>query len=97
MTCMPKRCSLSTTRAQALSPRACAALFAVFLMLILWPAASHAVRIKDMADLKGVRTNQLVGYGLVIGLDGTGDGDAQMTVQTLSNMLEKMGRHRTSR
>ncbi len=54
-------------------------------------APVQAMRIKDMADLKGVRANQLVGYGLVIGLDGTGDGSAEMTVQTLSNMLEKMG------
>jgi len=58
-------------------------------VLAAWPAG--AVRIKDMADLKGVRANQLVGYGLVIGLDGTGDGSAEMTVQTMSNMLEKMG------
>ncbi|MFH1982215.1 MAG: flagellar basal body P-ring protein FlgI [Pseudomonadota bacterium] len=61
----------------------------VVLMLLAEPAS--AMRIKDMADLKGVRANQLVGYGLVIGLDGTGDGSAEMTVQTMSNMLDKMG------
>ena len=64
---------------------------AVWMLLTLFALPAHAVRIKDMADLKGARGNQLVGYGLVIGLDGTGDGSAEMTVQTMSNMLEKMG------
>ncbi|MFZ1986931.1 MAG: flagellar basal body P-ring protein FlgI, partial [Desulfatitalea sp.] len=51
-----------------------------------------AVRIKDIANLKGVRANQLVGYGLVVGLDGTGDGKkATFTVQSMVSMLEKMG------
>ena len=36
---------------------------------------ANAVRIKDIADIKGVRQNQLVGYGLVVGLEGTGDSD----------------------
>ncbi|MBW2430583.1 MAG: flagellar basal body P-ring protein FlgI, partial [Deltaproteobacteria bacterium] len=49
-------------------------------------------RIKDIADIKGVRPNQLVGYGLVVGLNGTGDSDdATFTIQSLSSMLEKMG------
>ena len=51
-----------------------------------------AARIKDLADIKGVRSNQLVGYGLVVGLDGTGDGKkALFTVQSMVSMLEKMG------
>ena len=50
------------------------------------------VRIKDIADIKGVRQNQLVGYGLVVGLDGTGDSDsATFTIQSMASMLEKMG------
>ena len=51
-----------------------------------------AVRIKDIADIKGVRQNQLVGYGLVVGLEGTGDSDSALfTIQSLSSLLEKMG------
>ncbi len=51
-----------------------------------------AVRIKDIANLKGVRNNQLVGYGLVVGLDGTGDGKkALFTIESMVSMLEKMG------
>ncbi len=53
---------------------------------------SEAVRIKDIATFSGVRTNQLVGYGLVIGLAGTGDSrDAPFTTTSLINMMEKMG------
>jgi len=52
----------------------------------------HAVRIKDIADIKGVRQNQLVGYGLVVGLKGTGDSDDSLfTIQSLASLLEKMG------
>lgn len=50
------------------------------------------VRIKDIADIKGVRANQLVGYGLVMGLDGTGDGNKSVfTIRSIAGMLEKMG------
>jgi flagellar P-ring protein precursor FlgI len=54
---------------------------------------AHAERIKDMASVAGVRTNQLVGYGLVVGLDGTGDQTTQtpFTVQSILNMLAKFG------
>jgi len=53
---------------------------------------SQAARIKDLAAVKGVRPNQLVGYGLVVGLDGTGDGNkAAFTTQGLVNMLKNMG------
>jgi flagellar P-ring protein precursor FlgI len=53
---------------------------------------AHGVRIKDIADIKGVRQNQLVGYGLVVGLDGTGDSDSAIfTIQSMASMLEKMG------
>lgn len=65
----------------------------VALVLLLGVASTgFAVRLKDMIDLQGVRENQLIGYGLVVGLDGTGDGNkAQFTTQALSNMLEKLG------
>jgi len=52
----------------------------------------HGARIKDIADIKGVRENQLVGYGLVVGLNGTGDSDdAIFTIQSFASMLERMG------
>jgi flagellar P-ring protein FlgI len=57
------------------------------------PPAAHAERIKDMAQVQGVRTNQLVGYGLVVGLDGSGDQTSQapFTIQSLTNMLAQLG------
>ncbi len=59
-----------------------------------WPAGAHAKsRIKDLAAVQGVRANQLVGYGLVVGLDGTGDQTTQspFTAQSLNAMLQQMG------
>ena len=55
--------------------------------------ASSAQRLKDLADIAGVRSNQLVGYGLVVGLNGTGDQTTQtpFTVQTFNNMLREFG------
>jgi len=55
-------------------------------------APAHAVRIKDVASFSGVRENQLIGYGLVVGLQGTGDKkDATFTMRSMANMLENMG------
>jgi flagellar P-ring protein FlgI len=67
---------------------------AVTLLAALFLVTGHAraVRIKDIASVQGVRQNQLVGYGLVVGLDGTGDeGDLEFTAQSMVSMLEKMG------
>jgi len=51
----------------------------------------HAARIKDLAAIKGIRSNQLTGYGLIVGLNGTGDKDGvSFTKQALANMMEKM-------
>ncbi len=57
------------------------------------PAAAQSVRIKDIADIEGVRDNQLVGYGLVVGLPGTGDRlrSSVFTRQSLVGMLERLG------
>ena len=69
----------------------------LLLMLLIWPllvdAAGAQVRIKDIADIEGVRENQLVGYGLVVGLNGTGDKlDSNVfTRQSLIGMLERLG------
>ncbi len=59
----------------------------------LSPAAAGAQRIKDLADIQGVRSNQLVGYGLVVGLDGTGDQTTStpFTIQSLVSMLGQLG------
>ncbi len=64
---------------------------AVALVCAAWPA--HALRIKEIAAVQGVRSNQLTGYGLVVGLDGTGDQTTQMpyTTQAMSNYLQQMG------
>ncbi len=58
---------------------------------LLFSDAASAGRIKDLASVAGVRPNQLVGYGLVVGLDGSGDGSsaAPFTAQTLRNMLRQ--------
>ncbi len=68
---------------------------AVLLLLIALPAlAVHAeVRIKDIVDVEGVRDNQLVGYGLVVGLPGTGDSleNSVFTRESLVGMLERLG------
>ncbi len=71
--------------------------FALMLMgLPLWaidPAAAQGIRVKEIASVQGVRTNQLTGYGLVVGLDGTGDQTTQMpyTAQSLQNQLQQLG------
>src|SRR5471030_1155438 len=61
--------------------------------LLLASSPAEAERIKDMAQVQGVRTNQLVGYGLVVGLDGSGDQTSQapFTIQSLNNMLAQLG------
>lgn len=72
----------------------CAWLLAgVVLVLAASAEPVRAERIKDLAGIAGVRTNQLVGYGLVIGLDGTGDRTTQapFTIQSLISMLDKLG------
>ncbi len=58
-----------------------------------WPAPAQAARIKELASVQGVRSNPLVGYGLVVGLDGTGDQttSAPFTAQSLNAMLQQMG------
>jgi flagellar P-ring protein precursor FlgI len=65
----------------------------VLLGLLVFSAGASAERIKDLAHVAGVRDNQLVGYGLVVGLDGSGDQTSQtpFTVQSLQNMLKQFG------
>src|SRR3954471_18723311 len=71
-----------------------ASAIAVPLVLVMVPvAAPCAPRIKDIVDVENVRPNQLVGYGLVVGLAGTGDRtrNAPFTEETMQAMLERMG------
>jgi len=67
----------------------------LILILCLWAVSvpAQAERIKDLATIAGVRSNQLIGYGLVVGLDGTGDQTTQspFTLQAMNSMLNSMG------
>ncbi|KDB59929.1 flagellar P-ring protein FlgI-like protein [Bordetella bronchiseptica B18-5 (C3)] len=66
---------------------------AVLALALLGAGAAHAERLKDLASIQGVRGNQLIGYGLVVGLDGSGDQVRQtpFTQQSLTNMLSQLG------
>ena len=65
---------------------------AILLAMMFYAVPSHAARVKDIASIEGVRNNSLIGYGLVIGLNGTGDKiGTRFTVQSLSSMLSRMG------
>jgi len=70
-----------------------AAVLALWAGLSLSTQLAHAERIKDLASIQGVRDNPLIGYGLVVGLDGTGDQTTQtpFTLQSLTNMLAQLG------
>src|SRR5579872_4278489 len=64
----------------------------VSLFLFISIAAHAATRLKDIITLEGVRDNQLMGYGLVVGLNGTGDKrQTVFSTQSLTNLLERMG------
>lgn len=60
-------------------------------VMSLAPTATTAERIKDTATIAGVRSNQLVGYGIVVGLAGTGDGNTGITLQSLQAMVSRFG------
>lgn len=62
-------------------------------LLLAAPGFAQSVRVKDLASFEGVRQNQLVGYGLVVGLNGTGDSlnNSPFTRQSLTAMLERLG------
>ena len=66
---------------------------ALLLLGVLSASVAQAARIKEVAEIEGVRSNQLTGFGLVVGLDGTGDQTTQMpyTSQGLNNYLQQLG------
>ena len=65
--------------------------FVFFFWFSALASLAHADRIKDLASLAGVRNNQLVGYGLVVGLSGTGDANLGITLQSMQAMLSRFG------
>lgn len=70
-------------------------LLLVALALLVQPA--WAQRVKDIASIDGVRSNQLIGYGIVVGLDGTGDSSLDVTNQSIASMLGQLGLHQEAR
>ena len=78
------RCALPMSRALSLL---------ICTVLLSLSVTSHAERLKDLASIQGVRQNQLLGYGLVVGLDGSGDQTTQtpFTVQSVISMLQQSG------
>lgn len=65
----------------------------ILLSIMLFTNANAASRIKDIADVEGIRDNQLIGYGLIVGLNGSGDtlNNSPFTKQSLQAMLERLG------
>ncbi|MBX3039759.1 MAG: flagellar basal body P-ring protein FlgI [Bdellovibrionaceae bacterium] len=65
----------------------------MLLILAAWLAAvpAEAARLKDISSIRGVRENQLIGYGIVVGLKGTGDGKNEFTSKSVGRMLDKLG------
>jgi flagellar P-ring protein precursor FlgI len=68
-------------------------LLGIILFGLVAPLAASPIRIKDLVEFDGVRSNDLVGYGLVVGLDGTGDGlrNSPFTEEIMANILERLG------
>jgi len=72
--------------------KVCVGIFFLFYFLFITEEFSHCARIKDIASIQGARTNQLLGYGVVVGLNGTGDGgQSEFTIQSIVNLMERMG------
>lgn len=63
----------------------------LFVAVILATTIGEGARLKDISSIRGVRENQLVGYGIIVGLKGTGDGKSEFTGKSLARMLDKLG------
>ncbi len=63
----------------------------IFTLVFMSFGLTYAARLKDIASIRGVRENQLIGYGLVVGLKGTGDSASSFTNQSFARLIEKMG------
>ncbi len=62
-----------------------------FAVPLLFTFSAEAARLKDIANIRGVRSNQLVGYGVVVGLNGTGDSKSEFTNKSIERMLDRLG------
>ena len=71
-------------------PAALAALVAA-LVVFLHPDIAHAERVRDLGQFQGVRSNQLTGYGIVVGLPGTGDDNLEYLTQAMKGVSGRMG------
>ena len=60
-------------------------------LLLLLSQPAHADRIKDLGGFAGIRSNQLVGYGIVVGLNGTGDDNLAYTIQSMKSAISRFG------
>jgi flagellar P-ring protein FlgI len=65
--------------------------FRIFYVVLFFSSQAEAVRLKDIANIRGVRDNQLIGYGLVVGLKGSGDSKSEFTNKSMARMLDKLG------
>ena len=63
----------------------------VFFQLVLGTSLCYGDRLKDLTSIAGIRSNQLVGYGIVVGLNGTGDGNIGLTLQSMQSMVSRFG------
>ncbi len=63
----------------------------IFISILFFSNIVMAARLKDIASIRGVRENQLIGYGLVVGLKGTGDTQAEFTSKSFARLIEKLG------
>lgn len=64
----------------------------LLLGVLFFGSTVHAARIKDIAKVQGVRNNQLIGYGIIVGLNGTGDSTkSDFTIKSVINMMQKFG------
>lgn len=64
---------------------------AIVLIGLVVSFSAHAARVKDIANVRGVRDNQLIGYGIVVGLKGTGDSKSEFTNKSIARMFDKLG------
>lgn len=93
-TALAAQSNICSRKAAPLRTLVTALVVALACLIQLWPAPANASsRIKDLVDFEGIRENQLVGYGLVVGLNGTGDTlrNSPFTRQSLQAMLERLG------
>jgi flagellar P-ring protein precursor FlgI len=63
----------------------------ILLVIAIFTCSAHAARLKDIANIRGVRSNQLVGYGVVVGLNGSGDSKSEFTNKSIERMLDRLG------